>query len=145
MNRVLRVVWCPIRHVGWVGPLKGPDDRKVARCISVAGERGGVLIAFDADSVREKFCFWRGSVSAGRRVQALGSLVHTAGCMNLPIGGKGKAYPVRLSLILRLILSLFQTSPVVVLFFSIFRFHRPIWVARRLPCVLLIRKPTSEV
>ena len=64
MHRVLRVISYPIRHVGWVGLPGCPDDRKVARCINVAGERGVYLIASDADSVREKFCFWRGSVSA---------------------------------------------------------------------------------
>ena len=92
VHRVLRAVWYPIRHVGWVGLPGGPDDRKVARCINVAGERGVYSIASDADSVREKFCFWRGSVSAGRRMRALGSLVHITGCMNRPIAGRCKAH-----------------------------------------------------
>ena len=97
VHRVLRAVWYPIRHVSWVGLFGGPDDRKVARFINVAGERGVYLIASDADSVREKFCFWRGSVSAGRRMRALGPLVHIAGCMRRPTAGRKKAYPVRIS------------------------------------------------
>ena len=57
VHRVLRVISYPIRHVGWVGLPGGPDDRKVARCINVAGERGVYLIASDAESACEKFCF----------------------------------------------------------------------------------------
>ena len=111
------------------------ESRTVCRC---CGREGGVFDSFpsDADSVREKFCFWRGSVSAERRMRALGSLVHITGCMNQPIAGRCKAYLARISLILRLLLSVFLTSPVVDLFFSIFHFHRPVWVARRIPCVL---------
>ena len=45
----------------------------------------------------------------------------------------------------RLRLSLFLTCHVVDLFFSIFSLHRPLWVTRRLPCVLWIRTPTPKV
>ena len=38
VHHVSRVVSCPIRRVGWVKPPEGPDGRKVAQRISVAGD-----------------------------------------------------------------------------------------------------------
>ena len=45
VHRVSRAVWYPIRHVDWAGLSGGPNGRKVAQCINVAGERGVYLMA----------------------------------------------------------------------------------------------------
>ena len=52
----------PIRHVGWIGLPGGPYNRKVARCINVAGERGVYLIASDADSLHARSFVFSGAL-----------------------------------------------------------------------------------
>lgn len=43
VHRVPRIVWY---HVDWVVLPRGPDDRKIARCVSVVGKRRGCIDSF---------------------------------------------------------------------------------------------------